>query len=343
MPNRIKFRVSFDAPWKVVLKHLRDVLEIAFPELHKLIDYSVEPKFLDKELEALGLEKLGSKTVDKLIEVTLKSGKQKTLFIHIEVQAQKQDEFGERMHNYYCFIRAHYPNRDVISLAILTDNNPNWMPNSHTFELAGCKHEFTFPVFKIILCKDPEKIYEQTGNLFALVVAATQLALKTGENPEKRSDQRLKLLAYLYRKGIPRAVAIDFYRALWWLTRFPKKEMELNFQRKMSNFALQHKPMEHLLAPFEIEAMNKGLVKGRQEGRQEGRQVGRKEGLQEGVEKGRQEALRAAVLSALEVRFGNVPATARKKITALSDKDDLKTAHRLAITSPDLKKFLQTL
>jgi len=110
-----------------------------------------------------------------------------------------------------------------------------------------------------------------------------------------------------------------------------------------------------LLAPFEIEAMNKGLIKGRQEGRQEGREEGLKQGLQKGVEKGlqqglqegaekgRQEALQAAVLSALEVRFGNVPAKARKKIAALGEKKDLEAALRLAIRSPDLKHFLQTL
>ena len=331
MPKRIKFRASQDVPWKLVLKHLEDVLEIAFPELDKLIDYRIAPKFLDKELEALGLDNPRSKTVDKLVEVTLKSGEPKILLLHIEVQAQKQDDFDKRMHTYYCRIRAHYPDREVISLAILADNNPNWMPNSHTFELAGCKHEFTFPVFKVILFKDPEKVYEQTGNLFALVVAATQLALRTDEDPVKRSNQRLKLLAYLYRKGNPRAVALDFYRALWWLTRFRKEEMELNFRRKMSNFDLQHKPMERFLLDFEIEAMNEGLRKGRQEG------------LQEGVEKGSQQALRAAVLSALEVRFGNVPASARKKIAALDDKDHLEAAHRLAIKSPDLKKFLQAL
>ena len=76
---------------------------------------------------------------------------------------------------------------------------------------------------------------------------------------------------------------------------------------------------------------------------QEGRQKGRKEGLQEGRQEGREEGslaqARESVIEALEIRFGEVSAELRERITALDNLRTLKAQLRRAITVPSLEQF----
>jgi predicted transposase YdaD len=92
-------------------------------------------------------------------------------------------------------------------------------------------------------------------------------------------------------------------------------------------FERTEKPMTELISVFEEKALAKGREQGRQEDRQEGRLKGR----------------RGAILTALEVRFGEVPSEVRTKIEALRNEEALTRTHRLAITAPNLQSFLDQL
>ncbi|MEW6159402.1 MAG: hypothetical protein AB1813_18400 [Verrucomicrobiota bacterium] len=93
--------------------------------------------------------------------------------------------------------------------------------------------------------------------------------------------------------------------------------------RVVISFERTEKPMTELISVFEEKALAKGREQGRQEGRLEGR--------------------RGAILTALEVRFGEVPSEVRTKIEALRNEEALTRTHRLAITAPNLQSFLDQL
>ena len=85
---------------------------------------------------------------------------------------------------YHYRIWDHFP-QQVISLAVLADDQKEWHPDAYRWGLGGCSLEFRFPVFKVMDCPDPEEEFERTGNLFALVVAAHRVALATLERAER--------------------------------------------------------------------------------------------------------------------------------------------------------------
>ena len=67
---------------------------------------------------------------------------------------------------YHYRIWDHFP-QQVISLAVLADDQKEWHPDAYRWGLGGCSLEFRFPVFKVMDCPDPEEEFERTGNLFA--------------------------------------------------------------------------------------------------------------------------------------------------------------------------------
>ena len=336
-------RSQCDEAWKRALQlHLNGFLEICCPQVHAKINSKYRPKFLDKELGKLVEHGLSARTVDTLVEVQLKTSERLWLLIHVEVQAQYDPGFERRMFIYYYRLFDRFPNKKIVSLAILADTDPSWLPNDFSAGFEGVGVKFAFLTFKIITFENPLKIFEETGNLSALIIAVQQAALKTIGNPAKRSQLRFELTRYLVQHGVEGAAAIELLRVMSAIMNL-SQQWELKLERRLTKVAKRDKPMAELLTNFEIRALNRGRQLGRKEGLQEGRQEGRQEGLQRGQQEGGRKALQAAVLSALEVRFGKVPAPARKKIAAVVNNDDLQAAHRAAIISPDIKSFLKTL
>lgn len=62
-----------------------------------------------------------------------------------------------------------------------------------------------------------------------------------------------------------------------------------------------------------------------------------------GRTEGRQEAQQAAVVEALELRFGPVPDGLREEIECITDSGKLQALHRAAIRCPDIEAFAREL
>lgn len=87
--------------------------------LYKEIDWSKGYKTLDKELIKISKKaQIKNKVADKLAEVTLKTGEQINVHIHIEIQGKKESSFEKRMFIYYYRIFERY-RKPIASLAIL--------------------------------------------------------------------------------------------------------------------------------------------------------------------------------------------------------------------------------
>src|SRR5262249_11516950 len=121
---------DYDSPWKEALdSFFEPCLAFFFPQAHAEIDWARGYEMKDKELQQIEPDaEHGRRVVDKLVKVWLKSGEEGWLLIHIEVQTGREGEFARRMYvyNYRIFDRH---DREVISLAILADEDASWRPD----------------------------------------------------------------------------------------------------------------------------------------------------------------------------------------------------------------------
>lgn len=218
-----------------------------------MIDWTHLWEDLQAELPQLAPEHAaGRRTVDKLFKVRLKDGQDRLLYVHLEVQARPDAAFPARMWIYhYRVCDRHGP--EVISLAILADRQAGWRPCVYHHEFAGCVQHFEFPIFKVLDCVDAEGLFERTGNRFALLVAAQQAALRTRHDASARGQERLRLVKYLYGKGMPEDEVRQLFRLVAWLTKLPA-DLELKFNRDLALYERNEKVMtlETLLAPIEL-------------------------------------------------------------------------------------------
>ncbi|HEV3007110.1 MAG TPA: hypothetical protein VGX78_21745, partial [Pirellulales bacterium] len=148
---RRKRGADYDSPWKDALDHFFEAcLAFFFPAAHADIDWGRRHEMLDKELQQIvRTAKLGRRHVDKLVRVWLKSGEARWLLIHVEVQARKEKAFPKRMYVYNCRIFDRY-DEEVISLAILADDNPAWRPTEYGYGRWGFHAGVRFPVVKLL-------------------------------------------------------------------------------------------------------------------------------------------------------------------------------------------------
>ncbi len=174
-------------------------MAFVFPRAHAEIDWTRGYEMLDKELQPIVRQaKRGRRYVDKLVKVWLESGQERWILIHVEVQTGKEGEFPRRMvvYNHRLFDRY---DREVISLAILADDDPDWRPNQFGYSRWGFRTITEFPIVKLLdyASRDPE--LEADPNPVALVVLAHLKTLETRRSPADRYAWKLRLVKGLYR------------------------------------------------------------------------------------------------------------------------------------------------
>jgi hypothetical protein len=94
---------DYDSPWKDVLEHaFPEFMAFYFPEAHAQIDWAQGHEFKNTELRQVVRDaELGRRlTADALVQVTLTSGEQRWIYMHIEVQGQRDTDFAQRMFTY---------------------------------------------------------------------------------------------------------------------------------------------------------------------------------------------------------------------------------------------------
>src|SRR5439155_25289575 len=139
-----------DSPWKEALqRYLRSFLLFFWPDIHGDVDWSRGYESLDKEFQQIiRRAKVGKRLADKLFKIWLKDGAERWLLIHVEIQGEYEKEFPERMFEYHVAARQ-LCNQDVVSLAVLCDENPAWRPTRFGYEHWGCRMELVFRIAKL--------------------------------------------------------------------------------------------------------------------------------------------------------------------------------------------------
>lgn len=305
--------LEFDNPWKdIIERRFADFTKFFFPQLAKKIDWHKPIEFLDQELSKIIRVAVNkSRRVDKLVKVWLLDGQETILYIHIEIQSQKQSGFPKRVFIY------HYRLFDsfgpcVTSLVILGDDNPDWRPDRYQYQMPGSQLSFRFTAVKLWdYLKQMERL-KKSRNPFALVVRTHLLGLQTRHSPTQRLDGKKALLQALYDSNLPEPLFFDLYVFLDWVLTLPDS-LETQF--------------EHFVAT--CEETNKMPYVTHIERR--------------GIQQGLLQKSREAIIDVLKVRFHQVPNALIDEINALSDTLRLSTLLKEAATSHSLAEFTRRL
>jgi hypothetical protein len=213
---------DYDNPWKEVLEHaFPEFMAFFFPQAHAQIDWAQGHEIKNTELRQIVRDaELGKRYADTLMQVKLLSGAPLLVYIHIEIQGQRDATFPQRMftYNYRIYDRCGVP---TASMAILADEDKNWRPNSYGFEILGCRHTLEFPIVKLIDYANQNIDLEKEVNPFALVTAAHLRTRGTKHDPEARYQAKLSLIRQFYHRGWTKQRILDLFAVIDWMMFLP--------------------------------------------------------------------------------------------------------------------------
>jgi len=311
-------RSEYDSPWKDIIEiQFPEFMLFFFPQAHAEIDWKRPYTFLEKELQKIMREaETGNRHVDKLVKVFLQDGSETWLLLHIEVQGQFDASFGMRVYiyNYRIFDRYKKP---VVSLAILTDANHDWRPDSYSHGRWGSKASLDFPIIKL-LDYDQDAL-AASDNPFGIVVLAHLQTMETKRNPQERYAAKLTLAKMLYQRGYTRKNILGLFRFIDWIMTLPD-ELAQQFDTELHQLSEDNR-MKYI-SSFERRATAKGL--------------------EQGLDKGERKGIWDSIVELLTVRFGSVDETA-VKLEQIEDLETLRALRKKAIMAESLQEFMQAM
>jgi hypothetical protein len=251
---------DYDSPWKEALdRFFEPCLAFFFPHVHAEIDWARGYEMLDKELQPIVRQaKHGRRYVDKLVKVWLKTGEERWILIHIEVQGSKEGDFPKRMHVYNHRIFDRY-DQEVISLVILADDDPDWRPNRYETARWGFRSLTEFPIVKVLDYAGKYQELEADPNPFAVAVLAQLKALETRQSPAERRIWKVRLVKGLYGRGMDSEDVRRLLRFIDWVLELPEPLDQL-FRDEITAF--QQEKVMPFIDLWERMAIEKALLEG---------------------------------------------------------------------------------
>ncbi len=300
---------DYDSPWKEAIeRYFDDFMHFYFPDAHTRIDWSQPYLFLDQELRAVAHDAaFGARLVDKLVRVSSRNGQTEWIYVHIEIQANRQQEFAERMfvYHYRLYDRFRQP---IASLAVLADVRPDWRPQTFSYEVCGCRLQLRFPVAKLMDWAGSEASLEDSANPFALVTLVHLATRTTRKDMQGRYAAKWRLVQGLYRRGMRKQQVIDLFKIIDWLMRLPR-DLDARLRHDLDMFE-KESGMAYITS-IERMAIEEGMAKGVRQGLQQG--------MQQGMQQGRLEGKAQLLARLLIQRFGDLPAWAGDRIRQASE------------------------
>jgi len=232
---------DYDGAWKEALRsHLRRFIEKFFPRLAVLINWSIEPEWLDKEIsQVIGQPGNRNREVDVLFRVHLINGDEQWILCHLEIQTSYEADFAVRVDQYNSGLKWLF-RREVLTLVILADLRPDWRPSEYQFELAGFECRLRFPICKVLDHMDND--WAEDTSLPVQVVRAQIAALRTAGDPEARFYAKTQLVRNLYKAGYNADELREIFRIIDWMMHL-RRDLSHRFDLELSNFEKeQHMP-----------------------------------------------------------------------------------------------------
>jgi hypothetical protein len=213
---------DYDTPWKIAVeRHFPLFMAFYFPKAHAQINWQQPYQFLDQELLAIAKDAVvGTKHVDKLVRVTRLSGHEDWLCIHIEVQVGREPKFAERMFTYNYRIFDHYA-KPVASMAVLGDDDEDWLPQCYGYEVMDCEMSFRFPIVKLASFAGQEATLGTHPNPFALLTLAYLQTRQTRRDMQARFTVKCKLIRMLLARQWDEHWIREFFMVIDWMMALP--------------------------------------------------------------------------------------------------------------------------
>jgi len=216
-------RADQDSPWKLILRqYFQEAIEFFFADIAEQIDWTQPIEFLDKEFQQLTPNsEIGKRFADQLVKVYQKGGNSIILLIHLEVQAEPEGIFPERIFTYLIRIFDYF-HQAPISLAILCDSDKDWRPSEYNFTTLGSSLQFNFTSVKLLdYAADWEEL-EASQNVFTTVVMTHLKAQETKSRPTTRKQWKLTLVKRLYERGYDRSDILSLFTFVDWIMILPE-------------------------------------------------------------------------------------------------------------------------
>lgn len=300
-----EIQADYDSPWKEAIElYFAEFMALFFPDAYVDIDWEKGYEFLDKELQQVVRDaELGTRLADKLVKVWRLTGEESWVLVHLEVQSQVELDFAKRMYiyNYRLFDRYE---RQIVSLAVLGDEQRTWRPHCYQYSLWGCQVSLQFPIVKLLDYELQWENLETNNNPFAIVVMAHLKTKATRNQPQERLQWKLTLIRSLYERGYTKNEVLQLFRLIQWMMVLPK-ELELSFQEEQSRYE-EEKRMPYLMS-IERDAIMKNLQEN--------------------------------VIEILETRFAEIPQSLIDSINQISDLTELKPLLKASITIQSVADF----
>ncbi len=177
----------------------------------------------------------------------------------------KAKNFTDRMFTYRYRIRDLY-GKSVASLAVLIDPDPKWRPQVHRETFWGTSIEMSFPIVKLVDFLDRIPELEASANKFAAVILA-QLSVLENPSPNAIMNNKIRLIAWLYRKGWKKEDVLSLITFIDWLFILPEP---LETQCRQAIELLEEKLRVEYITSFERHGIEKGIQQGIDLGKQQG-------------------------------------------------------------------------
>lgn len=323
---------EFDSPWKEALDGLLEPFLMMFaPALALRIDWAVLPEALDGELARLFPDAVaGKRIVDRLYKVLLRDGNSLWILIHIEVQAQREDDFTERVFRYFYRLRDKF-DLPLTCIAVLADDSPSWRPAEYVYEFEGTRLHFAFPAIKLLDYRHRIAELETSDNPFSLIVLA-HLQTQSLRDNDSRLDWKRRITHNLLQRTLDEDRRAKVLRLVDWLIDLPVEWNDVYWDEVRDW-------KERNIMPF-VSIFEK---KAQEEGMRQGLEQGLERGLEKGLEKGRREELLAGLEVALDLKFNEAGRNLFQELLRVADLDKLKAVQRAikSSASPDeLRRYL---
>ena len=211
----------------------------------------------------------------------------------------------EFLYNYRIFDRY---GKDVVSLAVLTDEDERFRPGAYRFSLGGFRLEMEYPVVKLLDYRSRWQELEASENPFSAVVMAQLKSQGTRRRVKERYAWKLRLTRMLYERGYSRDEVLGLYRFIDMVLSLPG-----GLEEEYHEEIFREEEVRNM--PYITTAERIGMRKAEQE----------------------------MVLEALEERFGVVPDDVKDVVRGQKDRDVLRKWHRLAIRAGSLEEFRKEL
>jgi hypothetical protein len=296
---------DYDSPWKEALDlYFEAFMQLCFPEIHRDISWERGYESLDTELQEVVRDaETGRRLADKLVKVWLNSGQEVVVLVHIEIQSQMQSDFALRMYIYNHRLFDRY-NQEVISLAVLGDEQACWRPTGYGYARWGFQSSLEFPMVKLLDYQARWKELEQSSNPFAVIIMAHLSTLQTVSDLQRRLQSKLSLVRGLYQRGYTRNQILELFRLIEWMMVLPEA-LEGSFKQEL------RRTQEENRMPYITGFERDGMIKGTRE----------------------------SVIEVLETRFEVVPAQLSDRLEEIKDIAVLKRLHKQSITIASIQEF----